>query len=100
MCVYPSFSGEGNVKATVSVGNENTDSFMSREYDIRSFDWDDFNWSAFTWHVIKYAKTYAMRIGMRRASYIQIKVSSDDMDRGVGLSGLRMTYYVNRKKKR
>ena len=100
MYVYPSFSGDGNVKATVTVGNEERDDYMSRSFDIRSFGWDDFNWAAFTWHIIKYAKTYAIRLGMRRSAYIQIKVSNDEKDRGFGLSGLRMTYFVNRKKKR
>lgn len=100
VCLYPSFSMDGNILVTVSAGNERTDAFKEKEFDIRSFDWSDFSWSAFTWNRIKFAKTYAMRLNMRRAAFLQVKVSGGEIDRGVGLSGLRVTYYVNRKVKR
>jgi hypothetical protein len=100
MYLYPSFSMDGNILATVSAGNERTDVWKEQDFDIRSFDWGDFNWSAFTWNRIKYAKTYAMRLNMRRAAFLQVTVSGGEIDRGVGLSGLRVTYYVNRKMKR
>ncbi|MGI5849665.1 MAG: hypothetical protein ACOX8Q_06340 [Christensenellales bacterium] len=100
MHVYPSFSTDGNIKAVVTVGNENTDAYMRREFDIRSFDWGGLNWAAFTWNRIKYAQTFSMRAAMRKASYIQVKVSGNEADRGVGLSGLRITYFTNRKVKR
>ena len=38
-----------------------------------------------------------MRLNMRRSAFLQVKVSGDEINRGVGLSGLRVTYYVNRK---
>lgn len=98
--LYPSFSMDGNILVRVTAGNERMDVFRTAEFDIRSFDWSDFNWSAFTWNRIKYAKTFAMRLNMRRAAFLQVKVSGSEIDRGVGLSGLRVTYYVNRKMKR
>jgi len=97
MEVYPSFRGDGNVKVTITVGNENTDEYMRRDVDIKSFSWDEFNWSAFTWRLIKLAKTYAMKLRMKMAAYIQIRVEGNEKNRGVGLTGLRITYCVNRK---
>ena len=98
--LYPSFSMDGNVLATVSAGNERTDAAKQQTFDIRSFDWGDFSWSAFTWNCIKFARTYAIRLNMRRAAFLQVRVSGGEIDRGVGLSGLRVTYYINRKTKR
>ncbi len=100
MEVYPSFSSDGNVKVTVSVGNEKTDEFMSKNIDIKSFDWGEFNWEAFTWNIIKYAKTFAMKLKMRMVSFIQIKVTGSEANRGVGLTGIRISYFINRKVKR
>ena len=100
MELYPSFRGEGNVKAIVTVGSEKKDDHFSRDVDIRSFGWDNFSWAAFTWNVIKFAKTFVMKIRMRMVSYIQVKVVSNEVDRGFGLTGMRITYYLNRKVKR
>ncbi len=100
MELYPSFRGEGNVKATVTVGSEKSDEYFSRVVDIRSFGWDNFSWAAFTWNVIKFAKTFVMKIRMRMVSYVQVKVVSNEADRGFGLTGMRITYYLNRKVKR
>ncbi len=100
MFAYPSFSPDGNIKVSVTVGSEDTDEIVSRDFDIKSFSWSDFNWRAFTWETIKYAKTFSMRLGIKKVSYVQVKVSGSDIGRGVGLSGLRLTYYGNRKVKR
>ena len=100
MELYPSFRGEGNVKATVSVGSEKNDNYFSREVDIRSFGWDNFSWSVFTWNVIKFAKTFIMKIRMKMVSYIQVKIVGGELNRSFGLTGLRITYYLNGKAKR
>jgi hypothetical protein len=78
--LYPGFSMDGNILATVSVGNERTDTYKEETFDIRSFDWSDFTWNAFTWNRIKFAKTYAMRLNMRRAAFLQVKVWGGEMD--------------------
>lgn len=98
--VYPSFRGDGNVKTTVTVGNEKTDTYMKRDVDIKSFSWEEFNWSAFTWHLIKFTKTLVMKLRMKMVSYIQINVVGNHINRGFGLAGLRISYYMNRKVKR
>ncbi len=95
--LYPSFSMDGNIKATVTAGNERTDAYIQKHFDIPTFDWGQFDWQAFTWNRIKFAKTYAMHLNMRRAAFLQVKVMGNEINRGVGLSGLRVTYYVNRK---
>lgn len=95
--LYPSFSMDGNIKATVTAGNERTDTYAQKDFDISSFDWGQFDWGAFTWNRIKFAKTFAMHLNMRRAAFLQVKVEGNEINRGVGLSGLRVTYYVNRK---
>lgn len=101
MWLYPSFSADGNILAKVTVGNGKIDLVKEAQFDIRSFDWSAFGWNAFTWNRIKYARTYAMRLNMRRTAFLQIMVSGgEEIDRGVGLTGLRITYYVNRKMKR
>ncbi len=100
VCLYPSFSVEGNILVNLTVGNERTDVYKKEQYDIRSFDWSDFSWNAFTWNRIKYNKTYAMRLNMRRSAFLQVVVAGCIVDRGVGLSGLRITYYINKKMKR
>ena len=97
MCLYPSFSMDGNIMVRITAGNEKTNVFKEAEFDIRSFDWNGFGWNSFTWNRIKYAKTYAMRLNMRRTAFLQVMVSGSEIDRGVGLSGLRITYYVNKK---
>lgn len=99
VALYPSFATDGNIYAIVSVGNEKMDTYMQREYDMRSFDWRNFSWAAFAWRRIKFTQTQVMRLNMRKAAYLQVKVSGDALDRGVGLSGLRVTYYTNRKMK-
>lgn len=100
MEVYPSFRGDGNVKATVTVGSDKTDTYMSKTVDIRTFSWDEFNWEAFTWNVVKFAKTFVMKLRMKLVSYIQIKVEGNEINRGVGLTGMRLTYFINGKMKR
>ncbi len=99
VALYPSFATDGNIYVIVSVGNEKTDTYMQRKYDMRSFDWRNFSWAAFAWSRIKFTQTQVMRLNMRKAAYLQVKVSGDALDRGVGLSGLRVTYYTNRKMK-
>ena len=67
--------------------------------DARSFDWGAFSWSAFTWHRIKFAQAVKMRLNMRKAAFLQVKMTGDTLDRGAGLSSLRFTYYMNGKVK-
>ena len=98
--VYPSFSNDGSILATVTVMNEFTDDYKSRDYDIRNFAWDDFSWDAFSWERIKYALTYKFKVKMKKCSYIQIKVEGNTNNRGVGLSGLKFTYLPIRKTKK
>lgn len=100
MELYPSFRSDGDVKATVRVGNEKTDNYMSRGVDIRSFDWDDFSWGAFTWNIIKFTKTIVMKLRMKMVSYLQVEVVGNEINRSFGLTGIRITYYLNRKVKR
>ena len=100
MFAYPSFSADGNVKVTVTAGSEKSDNHVTREVEIRSFDWADMNWTAFAWDIVKFARTFTLRLGMRRVSHIQLKVVSDEANRGVGFTGVRITYYLNRKNKR
>jgi hypothetical protein len=95
--LYPGFSADGNIFVKVTVANEKTDNYKSWEKDIRSFDWRTFNLGAFTWHRIKFAQVYEMRLNMRMATFLQVKMSGNALDRGVGLSSLRITYYRNRK---
>lgn len=98
--VYPSFRSDGNVKTTFTVANDKTDAYMKRDIDIKSFSWDDFNWAAFTWNLIKFTKTLVMKLRMKMVSYIQIKVVGNHINRGFGLAGLRISYYMNRKIRR
>jgi hypothetical protein len=100
MFAYPSFSSDGNVKVTVTAGSEKSDNHVSREVAIRSFDWKEMNWAAFAWDIVKFARTFTLRLHIRRASHIQLKVLSDEENRGVGFTGARITYYLNRKNKR
>ncbi len=100
MFAYPSFSSDGNVKVTVTASSDKSDNHVSREVAIRSFDWKELNWAAFAWDIVKFARTFTLRLGIRRASHIQLKVLSDEEDRGVGFTGARITYYLNRKNKR
>lgn len=97
--LYPAFSADGNIKAAVTVANEKTDSYLVRSFDVRSFDWGAFNWRAFTWNRIKFAQVFRMRLNMRKAAFLQVKVSGDELDHGVGLAGMRITYFMNRKVK-
>jgi len=97
LCVYPSFAVDGNVKAAVTVGSDRLHVFKNREYDIKSFAWDRFGWSAFSWDVIRFVRTFAIRLNMRNAAFIQIRISGSEKDRGVGFAGLRFTYYSNKK---
>ena len=76
------------------------DGYFCRDVDIRSFGWDNFSWAAFTWNTIKFTKTLVMKIKMRMVSYVQVKVISNELNRGFGLTGMRITYYLNRKVKR
>jgi hypothetical protein len=99
VALYPGFSADGNILVTVTAANESTDSFKSWEVDARSFDWEKFNWAAFTWNRIKFAQAVKMRLNMRKASFLQVKMLGDTKDRGAGLSSLRFTYYMNRKVK-
>lgn len=100
MELYPSFIGDGNVKAVVSVGSDKKDEHITREIDLRSFGWDNLTWSAFTWHIIKFTKTFVMKLRMRKVQYLQVRVISDEKDRSFGLTGMRISYYLNRKIKR
>jgi hypothetical protein len=93
--LYPSFSPDGNILANVTVQSQKTDSFKAKEYDIRSFSWAEFNWGAFTFNRIKFAKTFRFKLHLRRVEYLQIKVSGNTVNRGVGLSGLRFKYFVS-----
>ncbi len=95
--LYPSFAVDGNIKAIVSVGSDKQDINKSRRYDVKSFAWDWFNWTVFTWDVIRFVRTFSMRLNMRRASFIQIRISGCDMNRGVGFAGLSFTYCCERK---
>ncbi len=95
--VYPSFAADGNVKAVVSVGNDKQDVFKSRGYDVKSFAWDWFNWAVFTWNVIRFMRTFSIRLNMRGVSFIQIRILGSEKNRGVGLTGLRLTYCSERK---
>jgi hypothetical protein len=97
--LYPGFSADGNILVTVAAGNEKTDSYMERTYDIRSFDWGEFGWGAFTWGRTKFSKVHEMRLNMRKTAFLQVKMSGGELDRGAGLSSLRVTYYMNRKVK-
>ena len=99
VALYPGFSADGNIRVTVTAANERTDNFKSWEVDARSFDWERFNWSAFTWHRIKFAHSVKLRLNMRKAAFLQVKMSGGALDRGAGLSGLRFTYYMNGKVK-
>ena len=94
--VFPSFSSDGNIYATVAVANEDTDEFDSETYDIRSFDLGSFNLEVFTLDRIRFAKTYRQKVKMKKCVYIQIIVSGNELNRGVGLSGLKFTYAVTR----
>lgn len=98
--VYPSFASEGNIKADVAVSSDRHDDFCTRHFDIKSFSWRDFSWAAFTFDIIRFARTFMIRLNMRRAAYIQVKVSGSEKDRDVGISGLRIEYFVNRKIRR
>lgn len=95
--VYPSFASEGNIKAYVAVSSDRHDDYCLRHYDIKSFAWRDFSWAAFTFDVIRFARTFMIRLNMRRTAYIQIKVSGSEKDRDVGISGLRIEYCLSRK---
>ncbi len=97
LTLYPSFAVDGNVKATVFVGSDKQDINKSRGYDIKSFAWDWFNWGVFTWDVIRFVRTFSIRLNMRRASFIQIRISGCDKNRGVGFAGLRFTYCCEKK---
>lgn len=97
LSVYPSFALDGNVKATMTVGSDKKDVFKSRAYDIKSFAWDRFGWAAFSWDVIRFVRTYAMRLNMRNSVFIQLRISGSEKDRGVGFAGLRFTYCSNKK---
>lgn len=97
LCVYPSFAIDGNVKATVTVSSDKTDVYKRRCYDVRSFAWDWLNWAAFTWDVIRFVRTFIMRLNMRGAAFIQIRISGSEKNRGVGFAGLRFTYCSNKK---
>ena len=98
--VYPSFAAEGNIKAKVEASSERHDVFLSRAFDIKSFSWRDFNWGAFTFDIIRFVRTFMIRLNMRKSAFLQIKVSGSEKDRDVGISGLRIEYCVNRKMRR
>lgn len=100
MELYPSFIGDGNVKAVVTVGSDKKDEHIRREIDVCSFGWNNLTWSAFTWNIIKFTKTFVMKLRMRMVQYLQVKVMSNEMNRSFGLTGMRITYYLNRKIKR
>lgn len=97
--LYPSFSPDGNLCATVSAGNERTEEWTHRLVDSRTFDWREFFWNAFTWECIKFSRTFEMRLRMRRSVFLQVAVEGNEADKGVGLSGLRFSYSVNKKRK-
>lgn len=97
LCVYPSFVADGNVKATVTVSSDKRDAYKSRDYDIKSFAWDWFNWAAFSWDVIRFVRTFAMKLNMKNVSFIQIRISGSEKNRGLGFAGLRFTYCSNKK---
>ncbi len=97
LSLYPSFAVDGNIKAIVSVGSDKQDVYKSRRYDVMSFAWDWFNWAVFTWDVIRFVRTFSIRLNMRKASFIQIRISGSEKNRGVGFAGLRFTYCNERK---
>ncbi len=98
--LYPGFSTDGNIKADISVGNEKTVNYMTKPISVRSFDWGEFNWGAFTWRSISFEQVFRLRLNMRRAAFLQVRVSGNELDHGVGLSSLRVSYYTNGKVKR
>ena len=99
VALYPGFSTDGNIKVNVSVGNERADNYMTKPFEVRSFDWGEFNWGAFTWNCISFEQVFKMRLNMRKSAYLQVMVSGDELDHGVGLSSLRMMYFANGKVK-
>ena len=96
MYVYPVFKADGNIKAEVSVSDGKNGRHAARDFDAASFDWSGFAWDSFTWNVNKYADAVPIRLAMKKATHIQVKVSGTKAGRGVGLSGFRITYYENR----
>ncbi len=99
VALYPGFSADGNAQVTVYAGNEKTDSYAAKDFEPRSFDWRNLSWGAYTWNRIKYEQVFQMRLNMRRAGFLQVKVAGGRLDRGVGLSSLRITYFNNGKVK-
>ncbi len=95
MFVYPSFSRDGNVKTVMYIGNEEDDDFYNNEdepFEIRSFSWANFNWADFTWGIVKFSTTFPVRVRMKKSIYMQIRLVSKDINRGLGFSGMTIAY--------
>jgi hypothetical protein len=89
--VYPSFSSNGDVKAIVCVGDEEKENVKEKEFNYKTLEWDQFNWGTFGWGSVKFAETFYMKTNMN-SEFIQITVKSDEIDRGLGLTGIRIDY--------
>lgn len=89
--VYPSFSSDGDVKAIVWVGNEKKENVKEKVFNFKTFEWDQFNWSTFGWGAVKFAETFFMKVNMH-SEFIQITIKSNERDRGLGLTGIRVEY--------
>ncbi|MCK9480001.1 MAG: hypothetical protein M0R40_10975, partial [Firmicutes bacterium] len=98
--VYPSFASDANIDTTISVENEEDSLYRFKTYDIKSFNWATFNWVVFSWNGIKYSQPKAFRLKMKKKKYIQIKAESTELNRGLGLVGLRISYFPLRPIKR
>lgn len=89
--VYPSFSSDGDVMANVLVGDEKKENVIEKEFNFKTFDWDRFNWGTFGWGAVKFAETFFVKTNMQ-SEFIQITIKSDEKDRGLGLTGIRVDY--------
>jgi hypothetical protein len=89
--VYPSFSSNGDVMATVLIGNEKKENVKEKEFNYKTLEWNEFNWGTFGWGTVKFAETFYMRTNMN-SEFIQIAVRSDEINRGLGLTGIRIDY--------
>ena len=94
--VYPSFAKEGNTTATISVNNEKGVQ-ASKTFEVRNFRWSTFHWSTFTWNTVKYSKTFAWKIKMKKSAYLQLTIESNGQYRGLGIAGFKIEYTENRK---
>jgi hypothetical protein len=98
--VYPVFPSIGDIYATLTVMNENTDDYASDDYDIKTFSWDGFTWDTFTWDARKFPEAYKFKANMKKSVYIQFKLEGSTINRGVGLSKIKFTYLQTGKTKK